>query len=179
MLRMLLSFSLVFALLNVYPQAQIPVPGESKIEFKIRNFGFSVTGRFSGLEGKIFFDPASPANSSVNVSVDANTIDTDNNTRDNHLRKDDYFDVANYPRIRFVSSGIIPGKKSGEYVINGKLTIKKVTKDISFPFTAKTLSAGYRLKGEFRINRRDFGVGGGSTVSDNLLVCLEVVTRKV
>jgi polyisoprenoid-binding protein YceI len=179
MLRVLLSFFLALTLLNVYPQAQMPVAGESKVEFKIRNFGFSVTGRFSGLTGKIFFDPASPATSSVNVSVDANSIDTDNNTRDDHLRKEDYFDVKNYPRIQFVSTGITNGKKSGELIINGKLTIKKVTKDISFPFMAKPLPAGFLLKGEFKINRRDFGVGGGSTISDNLLVSLEVVTRKV
>ena len=70
------------------------------------------------------------------------------------------------------------GKKNGEFVINGKLTIKKVSQNVSFPFTAKSLANGYLLKGEFKINRRDFGVGGGSTVSDNLLVCLEVVTKR-
>jgi polyisoprenoid-binding protein YceI len=178
MLRVSLSMVLMLTLLNVYPQAQVPVPGESRVEFKIRNFGFNVTGKFSGLTGRIVFDPASPANSSVNVSVDANSIDTDNNTRDNHLRKEDYFDVKNYPRIQFVSTGITRGKISGEFIINGKLTIKKVTKDISFPFSAKAVSNGYLLKGEFKINRRDFGVGGGSTISDNLSVGLEVVTKK-
>ncbi|HTE24800.1 YceI family protein [Flavitalea sp.] len=178
MLRLLLSFVLMLALFNVYPQAQTPVPGESKVGFKIRNFGFGVTGKFSGLTGKIVFDPASAANASVNVSVDANSVDTDNNTRDNHLRKEEYFDVKNYPRIQFVSSRITNGKRNGEFIINGKLTIKKVTRDISFPFTAKALAKGYLLKGEFNINRRDFGVGGGSTISDNLLVSLEIVTKK-
>jgi polyisoprenoid-binding protein YceI len=178
MLRLLLSIVLVSAFINVYPQAQVPVPGESKVEFRIRNFGFGVTGKFSGLTGKIIFNPASTANASVNVSVDANSIDTDNNTRDNHLRKEEYFDVENYPRIQFVSTTITKGKKNGEFIINGKLTIKKVTREVSFPFTAKSLANGYLLKGEFKINRRDFGVGGGSTVSDNLLVCLEVVTKK-
>jgi polyisoprenoid-binding protein YceI len=178
MLRLLLSIVLLSAFINVYPQAQVPVPGESKVEFRIRNFGFGVTGTFSGLTGKIVFDPASTANASVNVSVDANSIDTDNNTRDNHLLKEEYFDVKNYPRILFVSTAISKGKKNGEFIIKGKLTIKKVTRDISFPFIAKSLANGYLLKGEFKINRRDFGVGGGSTVSDNLLVCLEVVTKK-
>jgi polyisoprenoid-binding protein YceI len=176
--RLLLSIVLMSALINVYPQAQIPVPGESKVEFRIRNFGFGVSGKFSGLTGKIIFDPASVANSSVSVSVDANSVDTDNDTRDNHLRKEEYFDVKNYPRIQFVSTTISNGKKTGEFNISGKLTIKKVTRDISFPFTAKSLANGYLLKGEFKINRRDFGVGGGSTVSDNLVVCLEVVTKK-
>ena len=178
MLRLLLGIVSVSAFINVYSQAQIPVTGESKVEFKIRNFGFGVSGKFSGLTGKIVFDPASTANSSVSVSVDANSVDTDNDTRDNHLRKEDYFDVKNYPRIQFVSTSIVKGKKTGEFIINGKLTIKKVTRDISFPFTAKSQANGYLLKGEFKINRRDFGVGGSSTISDNLMVCLEVVTKK-
>ncbi|RYY17328.1 MAG: polyisoprenoid-binding protein [Chitinophagaceae bacterium] len=178
--RLCLCLCVVFLLVsfNVYPQSHVPVAGESKVEFKIRNFGFNVNGKFGGLAGKIVFDPASLSGSGINVSIDANSIDTDNNTRDNHLRKEDYFDVKNYPRIQFVSTKIANGKKSGDFVITGKLTIKKTTREISFPFTAKSLTNGYRLKGEFKINRRDFGVGGNSTVSDNLLVCLDVVTRK-
>ena len=178
MLRILFSVVLILTFTYVYPQAQVPVPNESKVEFRIRNFGFGLTGKFSGLKGKIVFDPGLLNNASVNVSVDANSIDTDNNTRDNHLRKEEYFDVKNYPLIQFVSTKISPGNKTGEFIIKARLTIKKVTREITFPFSARSLANGYRLKGEFKINRRDFGVGGGSTVSDNLLVFLDVVTRK-
>jgi polyisoprenoid-binding protein YceI len=178
MLRIIHSCILIFMTFEASGQVQVPVPADSKVEFRIKNFGFGVTGKFSGLSGKIVFDHRSPSTGSMDVSVDAATIDTDNNTRDGHLKKEDYFDVKNYPKIRFVSTRITNSGKNGEYIVSGKLTIKKTTREVSFPFTAKTLAAGYLLKGDFKINRRDFGVGGSSTVSDNLLVCLLVATRR-
>ncbi|RYG02355.1 MAG: YceI family protein, partial [Chitinophagaceae bacterium] len=154
------------------------VAGESKITFKIKNLGFNTNGSFSGITGKINFDETKPAESSMEVSIPAKTVNTDNNKRDNHLRSDDYFDVKNYPDIRFVSTSITAGNKKGEYVVKGKLTIKKTTKEISIPFTATASTGGFRFSGEFSINRRDFGVGGGSTISDNLDVQLDVVTKR-
>jgi len=162
----------------VFSQALVPVSGESLVEFRIKNFGFTVTGTFHGLTGSVIFDPLNPGKAQMDVSIDANSVDTDNNTRDGHLRKEEYFDVKNYPRIRFVSGRIEKSSKTGQFIVTGKLTIKKVTKEISFPFSAKSISNGYAFKGNFRINRRDFGVGAGSTISDNLVVCLDVVTRR-
>src|SRR5580693_9516283 len=76
----------------------------SSVLFKIRNLGFNVSGSFSGLDGNIQFDPNNLATCNFDVSIDANTVNTDNNMRDNHLRNETYFDVKNYPRIRFVST---------------------------------------------------------------------------
>jgi polyisoprenoid-binding protein YceI len=99
--------------------------------------------------------------------------------RDNHLRSDDFFDVKNYPQIRFVSEKVTGTKKNGTLFVSGKLTMKGITKEISFPFTAQPITDGFLFNGEFKLNRRDFKVGGGSTVSDNLTVLLKVVVRKV
>ena len=152
-----------------------PVNDGSSVQFKIKNFGFNVGGSFSGLQGSIKFDPNDISHAEFNVSIDANTVNTDNNLRDEHLRKETYFDVKKYPRIFFVSTKVAPSTKNGEYLISGKLTIKNTTKDISFPFTAETSNAGYLFKGTFTINRKDFDVGGSSIISDNLEVKLGVL----
>ncbi len=160
------------------PHTLVPSDTESKVSFKIKNFGFNVTGTFKGLHGNISFDPDNLANCHFDVSIDAKTVNTGIDMRDNHLRKTDYFDVENYPQIKFVSVKISPGTKSGTLFIFGRLTIKNVTKEISFPFSATPVAGGFLFNGEFRINRRDFKVGGGSTIADNLAVTLAVVAKK-
>ena len=155
-----------------------PADQGSSVQFKIKNLGFNVNGSFSGLDGNIQFDPNNPAASNFDVTVDANTVNTDNNMRDNHLRNETYFDVKNYPRIRFVSTKITTSNKSGILFIFGKLTIKNQTKDISFPFTATSANDGYLFNGTFKINRRDFNVGGASTISDELEVSLNILSKK-
>jgi len=155
-----------------------PAEQGSSVTFKIKNFGFTVDGSFTGLQGTILFDPKDPAKASFDVSVDAASVNTDNDPRDSHLKKEDYFDVQNYPRIRFVSTSITPGGKDGKYTISGKLTIKTTTKDISFPFTASPMGNDYIFGGEFTINRKDFGVGGSSTLSNSLTVSLAVLAKK-
>jgi polyisoprenoid-binding protein YceI len=157
--------------------AQIqPQESGSSIQFKIKNLGFNVTGNLTGLAGKIQFDPAKPEEASFDVSVDANTINTDNSMRDDHLRKDGYFDVQHYPRIRLVSSKVTSSKKSS-YVFTGQLTIKNHTKEISFPFTVTETGGVSRFLGGFTINRKDFEIGGFSTISDQLEVTLDVTAK--
>jgi len=155
-----------------------PIDKGSMLQFNIKNLGFGVSGKFTGFKGSINFDAQSPANGSFDVTIDAGTVNTDNSLRDSHLRDASYFDVQKYPVIRFVSSKINPAGKTGTFNISGKLTIKDVTRDISFPFTATTLSDGYIFKGSFKINRKDFGVGGTSTISNELEVLLDVVAVK-
>jgi polyisoprenoid-binding protein YceI len=177
-MRLTLMLSLCCWCFAGYAQKLVPVDRGSKVMFRIKNFGFNTTGYFTGLNGSIVFDPSTPTSGLMNVTVDATTIDTDNNTRDNHLRKEDYFDVKNFPKIRFISTGIHSTTKAGTLIVSGKLTLKKTTKDISFPFTVVAVKDGYLFKGEFKLNRRDYGIGGGSTVADNLLVCLEVFAQR-
>jgi len=135
-----------------------------------------VPGSFTGLSGTIRFDPSRPADAAFDVTVDANTINTDNSMRDDHLRASSYFDVERFPRIT-LTSGKIVVQKRGTYLFSGGLTIKGHTKDISFPFTVTEIDGGYRFQGSFTINRRDFEVGGFSTISDQLEVSLDVTAK--
>ena len=169
----------VLACLSSISQVYVPVDDQSSVKFKIKNFGFNnVTGSFKGLQGSVQFIPENLAASSMDVTVDAKSVNTGINLRDNHLRKEEYFDVKKYPVIRFVSSKITPSSKAGTLFIFGKLTIKNVTREISFPFTAVPQEGGYLFSGEFKINRIDFEVGESSSVSDNLTVTLKVFARK-
>lgn len=177
MKKILLYSILLFAAQRAICQFT-PVDKQSTVEFKIKNFGFTVTGNFTGISGKIAFDPRNLVASSFNVSVDANTVNTDNNLRDDHLRGETYFDVKKYPRISFVSTKITNSNKEGVLFVFGKLTIKNTTKDISFPFTATPANGGYTFKGSFTINRKDFGVGGTSIISDDLTVNLDVFAKQ-
>jgi polyisoprenoid-binding protein YceI len=168
-------------LLSISSKAQLlaPIDSSSAVTFKIKNLGFNTSGSFSGVAGTITFSPDNLAGCNFDVHVDANTVNTDMEMRDNHLRGEDYFDVKKYPQIRFVSTKITNSNKKGTLFVFGNLTIKGITKEISFPFTAIPTQDGYLFNGEFKMNRREFNVGGGSTLSDQLTVILKVVARKI
>ena len=168
---------LLFSTYGILAQYK-PVAEGTSLIFKVKNFGFNTSGFFTGINGAIQFDPANAAAASFDVTVDANTINTDNDSRDNHLREESYFDVKNHPDMHFVSTKVAPSNKSGSFVMTGNLTIKTTTKSISFPFTATASGDGYVFTGDFKINRKDFNVGGSSTISDNVDVSLIVATRK-
>jgi polyisoprenoid-binding protein YceI len=152
-----------------------PVAKESGIRFTIHNFGFKVNGSLGAPEGDISFNPDDPARSSFSVTVKSATIFTDNDSRDEHLRNEDYFDVKNYPVIRFVSSSIRSAGKNGQYEATGTLTIKNKSKEIQLPFTAEKKGDGWIFTGSFTMNRRDYGVGGSSTLSNELTVDIKVL----
>jgi len=171
-MKKIILFLLIFSAAKIASAQYKPVDQGSALTFKIGNFGFDVTGTFGGFQGAINFDPQNLTNSSFDVSIDAATVNTDNSLRDKHLKDDGYFDVKNYPRIRFVSDKITA--KNGAYSLSGKLTIKDKTKQVSFAFTPVPSADGYVFKGSFKINRKDFNVGGTSTISNELEVNLNV-----
>jgi polyisoprenoid-binding protein YceI len=177
MKRFFLFLSVIISASSAVAQYK-PTDQGSAVQFKIKNLGFNVNGSFSGLAGNIQFDPAHPDQCHFDVSVDAASVNTDNSMRDEHLQKDNYFDVKKYPRIHFQSTKILPANKAGAFIISGKLTIKNTTKEISFPFTATASQTGYVFKGSFRINRKDFQIGGSSTISDELDLMLNITAVK-
>src|SRR5258706_2866044 len=144
-------FIVLSSALSIYAQSYKPVDNKSEIKFTIKNFGINTGGSLSGLKGTINFNPSNLAASSFNVSVDVNTINTGVDMRDDHLKKEEYFNTAKYPTINFVSTGIT-GDQNG-YTVTGRLTIKDVTKNISFPFTAASQNDGMLFSGNFSINR--------------------------
>ena len=151
----------------------------SKVEFTIKNFGIKTNGSLSGLNGVIKFDPENLETSFFKVTVDSKSINTNNNLRDNHLKKSEYFDVEKFKTIEFKSTKLTKTSLPGRYNTTGVLTIKGVSKQISFDFVVNEKQGLEVFEGEFEINRRDFGIGGSSmTLADNLQVHLSVIVLK-
>jgi polyisoprenoid-binding protein YceI len=169
----------LFCISTSYSQKTLtPTDEGSEVHFVIKNFGIKTGGDLTGLKGTIKFDPNNLSVWAFDVSVEASTIDTDNSSRDSHLKKAEYFDVAKHPTIRIVSTKIQPGSMPGIYSISANLTIKGVTKPIKFNFKVNSKGNGYLFTGEFPMNRRDFNVGGDSiSLADNLKVALSVFAK--
>jgi polyisoprenoid-binding protein YceI len=149
-----------------------PVDTDNAVTFAIKNFGINTNGEMKGLKGVIKWDDSNPAASIFNVTVDANSINTGIDMRDDHLRDEDYFDVKKYPVISFVSTAVSSTN------VTGNLTIKGTTKQVSFPFTVKPSNGTYSFEGSFSINRRDFGVGSSSmSLGNNVTVNLKVQAK--
>jgi len=169
----------LFCVVTAFGQNYTPTDAGSKVRFVIKNFGINTGGTFEGLTGSILFDPANLAGASFNVSVDAKSVDTDMEARDNHLRKEEYFDVEKYPKLSFRSTKITTTNKEGYLFMFGVITIKNISKEISFPFKQTSKDDGILFEGEFKLNRRDFGVGGKSfSMSDELNVELSIFGKK-
>lgn len=176
-------FALTFILAGYFPaegQEYTRLDNPGSVTFKIKNFGVTVEGSLQGLSGKIQFDPFRPQSSVLDVAVETNTLETGISLRDKHVKKKEYLDVVAYPRIYFKSTEVKQGDKTNTWRLTGNLTIKETTRKISFPFTSEPQTDGTVVfSGEFKINRRDFGVGGNSlSMADDLTVFLRVPARK-
>lgn len=113
----------------------------SSVAFSIRHFVSKVHGKFSKFDGKLVIDRANLANSSVEATIDAASINTDNQKRDDHLRNADFFEVAKFPTITFRSR---QWKKTGEntFDVTGDLTLKGVTKETVLKVTSLGFGPG-------------------------------------
>lgn len=157
-------------------------PDHSNVGFEVRHLFTKVQGRFDRFEGTIQFDPAKPEATVVEGTIEAASINTNVEQRDKHLRSDDFFDVAKFPKITFVSTGtaeIDASKKGGK--LAGKLTIhgveKPVTLEVTYLGAAKDPWGNQRagFSASTTINRKDFGLAWNETLeSGGLLVGEEV-----
>ncbi|QXV65847.1 YceI family protein [Mucilaginibacter sp. 21P] len=165
---------LMLACVGAYAQADLT---RSKISFEIKNMGIKTGGTIDKAQANVQFDPAQLGSSKIEAVAEAASINTDNTMRDNHLKNEDYFDVAKYPKISMTSTSF--KKKGSGFVGIFNLTIKDKTKPVEVPFTYTSLSSGHLFKGSFKINRRDFGVGGSSmTMGDDVTINVEAETAK-
>jgi polyisoprenoid-binding protein YceI len=139
---------------------------KSTITFKIKNLGVNTGGNISGFKGDIPFDPAHLDASSIEASVETNTINTGNDTRDEHLRSDSYFDVAKYPKI-MIKSVSLNHKSGNSYTGTFNLTIKDKTNTVDIPFTYTETDNRASFKGTLQIKRSDYGVGNKSMIMSN------------
>src|ERR1039458_245472 len=101
----------------------------SEFSFKVRHFVSKVGGRFTKFDGTIEIDRANPAASSVNLKIEAASLDTGTPDRDKHLNSPDFFDTAKFPEIAFKSTKIV-AKSKDVYEVTGDLTMKGVTKPV-------------------------------------------------
>jgi polyisoprenoid-binding protein YceI len=162
-------------------------PSHSRVGFVARHAMVTkVRGAFNQFEGKGSFDAAEPANSKLEVVVQADSIDTRNADRDGHLRNNDFFDIANHPEIRFVSTSFEQVDED-TFRVTGDLTIKATTKPITFDleYTGTAIDPwGNRrvgLEGNVTVNRKDWGVNwnaaleaGGVLVSEKVVLEFEI-----
>jgi len=155
-------------------------PSHTRIGFSARHAMVTkVRGNFDQFEGSAHVDTANPANSSVTVTIEAASVTTGNEQRDGHLKTPDFFDIANYPQITFVSTDV--ERDGAEWAITGDLTINGVTKSVTVPFE-ETGSANdpfgntrVGFEGEVTIDRTDWNLSfnaaletGGVLVSEKV-----------
>ncbi len=133
------------------------------VDFKIRNLGINVDGRFNTASITTNFNSEDYKDWYLEGYVDVNTIDTDNSARDEHLLEPDYFDAKNHPKITIVSKSF--KKISGDsYSVTVEINIKGTKKTMKIPVEISGTNDNFVLKSNFEINRRDFDVGGGSLI---------------
>ena len=163
-------------------------PAHSTASFKVRHMMISdVNGNFRGIQGKVVIDDTDLKKSKVDVTIAATSIDTGIKKRDDHLRSADFFDVAKYPALTFVSKQVKSVSGNG-FTLVGDLTIHGVTKEVEL--AVSELSAEIKdpwgnirkaAKATTKINRKDFGLiyntvleTGGVLVGDEIQIELEV-----
>jgi len=163
-------------------------PKHSFAQFGVTHLMIStVRGEFHGVNGTVVVDDSDIAKSSVQVTIDATTVDTREPDRDKHLKSPDFFDVAKYPTITFNSTKV-ENAGNGKLKVTGDLTIRGVTKtvvlEVSNPKAPIKDPWGLQrtaVSGTTKLNRQDFGVAwnktldaGGVVVSDNVDITLDI-----
>ena len=150
----------------------------SAITFKTKNMGIGVSGTISGLQANVHFNPADLATSTIEASVDAATINTDNSSRDEHLHGEDFFDVAHYPKITLRSVSI-KHRSGNNYSGQFNLTKKGKSRAVEIPFTSTQTGGTTTFKGSFKLNRLDYGVGTSSLVlSDEVTISIDAEVKE-
>jgi polyisoprenoid-binding protein YceI len=151
----------------------------SEIGFKVRHFVSKVGGKFTKFDGTITLDRVKPEDSSVELKIEAASIDTGVPNRDKHLNSADFFDTAKYPEITFRSTKVA-AKGKDTFDVTGDLTIRGVTKPVVLTVVANGFTndgrggqkAGFDVTG--RLNRKDFGVNWNAVVDQNAMLSDDV-----
>lgn len=177
---------LFFIVPNIYAaNYAVDVP-HTQIHFSVAHLMvFKVRGNFTDFSGEIDIDTNNKTLVSAKATIDATSIDTRNKKRDDHLKSADFFDVAKYPKITFVSKSV--SGHGDNITVVGDLTIKDVTKEITLKGNFAGVAtdpwgnnrAGFAATGE--VDRREFGLtwnkaleAGGVVVGDTITIGLEV-----
>lgn len=137
----------------------------ASINFKVNHLGYSwLTGRFNEFSGEFTYDPKNLTASTINVTINTKSVDSNHAERDKHLRSDDFLNVEKFPTATFVSKQIIPDDDADEFDIVGDLTLNGVTKSITIEVEkvgeGKDPWGGYRVgfEGEAEFALKDFNI---------------------
>jgi polyisoprenoid-binding protein YceI len=134
--------------------------------------GGSHDGGFKSFTGRFLLPPDGASISSVLVTIDMNSIWSDNDKLTGHLKNEDFFEVETYPESEFVSTAIVADTSGGgTHEITGNLTLHGVTKSVSFPATVAMTDEAVSLDSEFKIDRTIWGIvyGSEADVRDNII----------
>jgi len=156
-------------------------PMHSSAQFSVRHLGVStVRGAFTKVSGSAKYDPADPSKTSLDATIDATSVDTRVEMRDNDLRSPNFLEVQKYPTITFHSKRV-KGAGAGKLQIVGDLTIHGVTKEVTLdvdgpsapikdPWGNQRIGASASTK----INRKDFAVNGApGVVGDDITITID------
>jgi polyisoprenoid-binding protein YceI len=169
-------------------------PSHSAAQFSVRHLAIStVRGGFSSVKGTVVFDDKDVSKSSVDVTIDVNTVDTREPNRDKDLKSDHFFDVAQYPTMTFKSTKVEQAEP-GKLKVTGNLTIHGVTKEVVLEVEGPTApvkdpwgNQRTAVNATTKINRQDFGVkwnatmdNGGVVVGDEVSINIdaEMIAKK-
>jgi len=157
-------------------------PNHSAAQFSVRHMGIStVRGAFTKVSGTVTYDPADPSKTTLEATIDASSVDTRVERRDNDLRSPNFFDVAKYPTLTFKSKRV-EAAGTGKLKITGDLTIHGVTKEVvldvdgpSAPVQDQKGNSHMGASASTKINRKDYGVNGASSVvGDDVPITIDV-----
>jgi polyisoprenoid-binding protein YceI len=157
-------------------------PNHTAAQFSVRHLGIStVRGAFTKVTGTVQYDPANPAKTVIDATIDANSIDTRVEMRDNDLRSPHFFDAAKFPTLTFKSKKV-EASEAGKLKVTGDLTIHGVTKEavldvegasapVKDPWGNQRMGASASTK----INRQDFGLTADSgLVGDDIPITIDL-----
>jgi len=134
---------------------------KSALTFVVREMGVAVDGRFRRFVAQVRFDPARPAKAQAAIDLDLASIDTGSDEANEEVAGKAWFDTRQFPQAHFVSTGM-RALGGNRYEVNGTISIKGRTREVSAPFTFTPGAAQSAFDGEFVLRRADFGIGEGA-----------------
>lgn len=161
-------------------------PAHSNVEFAVRHLMIAtVKGRFADVAGTLVLDEADPLRSRVEVRIQAASIDTRTEQRDQHLRSADFFDVERFPEITFTSTRVERAEEG--YLVTGRLAMHGVTREVALAAAEQGRtrdpwgSDRVAFSATAKVNREDFGLrwnqpleAGGVVVGEEIRIALDV-----
>lgn len=163
-MKALIAFAALLGATPAFAANYAQGPG-SNLAFATKYQGETFTGRFGKFDTKLSLDPKNLANARLSVSIQVATASTDNAERDGYLLGADFFAPKQFATATFVSRSIRQTAKD-QYVASGTLTLRGISKPVSFSFSLKPTAQGAQLIGKATVKRLDFGVGSGKDWRD-------------